>query len=224
MSGRFTPAELATARRCLSDGVVFEADGPVSNHERPRSTDMAAAGLSGGSGSRRGLLQSPATAGAPSVMSFISPLQGTAGWYRRDSLEDAPMSGVARLWLHAACNAVCSCVGVPQVRRHGPIVGAPPKLMSCILCARPCAAAHGDLASDKDSPSVLAADGSSTLVPEPTVSSVPDPVILTPVLTPPGQTVAPVGVKKESLVSALWGLDRCAVVRTTQAVRTKVSA
>ena len=44
---------------------------------------------------------------------------------------------------------------------------------------------------------------------EPTAATVPSPVVLTPLPTPPpGQLTAPVGAKTESLVPALWALDR----------------
>ena len=55
----------------------------------------------------------------------------------------------------------------------------------------------------------------STVVAEPTAATVPSPVALTPLPTPPpGQLTAPVGLKNESLVPALWALDRC--VRTVR--------
>ena len=49
----------------------------------------------------------------------------------------------------------------------------------------------------------------STVVAEPTAATVPSPVVLTPLpAAPPGQLMAPVGPKNESLVPALWALDR----------------
>ena len=44
---------------------------------------------------------------------------------------------------------------------------------------------------------------------EPTAATVPSPVALTALpAAPSGQLTAPVGVKNESLVPALWALDR----------------
>ena len=48
---------------------------------------------------------------------------------------------------------------------------------------------------------------------EPTAATVPSPVALTPLPTaPPGQLTAPVGAENESLVPALWALDRCRIL------------
>ena len=52
------------------------------------------------------------------------------------------------------------------------------------------------------------AEQQSTDAAEPTAATVPLLVALTPLSTPAGQLTAPAGVKNESLVSALWALDR----------------
>ena len=91
-----------------------------------------------------------------------------------------------------------------------------PNLAIVSACAHPCSVVRTMAFDDEPSLCCAAAPGpapeafqQSTLVAEPTAATVPSPVVLTPLQAPPpGQLTAPIGAKNESLVPALWALDR----------------